>query len=253
MMTEICLGPILLVFTLDDFFFAWILLMLVVASIHYIRKSRKASREHELMTQTKTSKIEDLTDGPCEISGRARAGKRPLRSPLERRQCVCYHFLVEEYVVTRTNNQRRGSWVKYIEDQVPSVFAMKDETGIVDVQFDEAEMHLGVTGKLESDNPPKRIRKFLNERYDKDTQGFFSTKKLRYTERTLVDDEEIYVFGNAKQSRHRKIITSGEMPLIVTDSKGESIEQKREKSSKEKYGYYFAAGAILTFVYWIWH
>ena len=254
MITEIYLEPIFLRITLDDLFFSWVLLMLGIASFYYIRKSRKAAREHELMAQTKLSKIEDLTDGPCEVSGRIRAEKRLLRSPLKGSKCVCYHFLVEEYVSSNSGGKRLGRWHTYIEDQVPSVFSVNDDTGIVDVQFDEAEVHLGVTGRIESgayNDPPKRIQKLLNERYDKDTQGFLYNKKLRYKERILVEGEQIYIFGDAKQAGERKIITSGEMPLIVTDAEEESIEQKRGESSKEKVGYFCAAGAIITLIFWV--
>ena len=161
---------------------------------------------------------------------------------------------MEEYVSSTSGGRRSGRWHTYIEDQVPSVFSVNDDTGIVDVQFDEAELHLRVTGKIESgtlNDPPKRIRKLLNERYDKDTQGFLYNKKLRYKERTLVEGEQIYIFGDTKQSGDRKIITSGEMPLIVTDAEEESIEQKRLESSKVKVGYFCAAGAIITLIFWV--
>ena len=85
MITEIYLEPILLRITLYDLFFSWVLLMLGIASFYYIRKSRRAAREHELMAQTKPSKIKDLTDGPCEVSGRIRS-KKTIKKPAKGQQ-----------------------------------------------------------------------------------------------------------------------------------------------------------------------
>ena len=105
---------------------------------------------------------------------------------------------------------------------------MKDDTGqaVVDsskiklVVEEDRFSRSGFMNDADSD-----LQQLLESRYNKKTKGWIFNKKLRYTERALELDEEVYVFGDASRLGAGWVLRDGEMPLIVSDKGGAAIEQ----------------------------
>ena len=79
---------------------------------------------------------------------------------------------------------------------------MKDDTGqaVVDsskiklVVEEDRFSRSGFMNDADSD-----LQQLLESRYNKKTKGWIFNKTLRYTERALELDEEVYVFGDASR------------------------------------------------------
>ena len=105
---------------------------------------------------------------------------------------------------------------------------MKDDTGqaVVDsskiklVVEEDRFSRSGFMNDADSD-----LQQLLESRYNKKTKGWIFNKTLRYTERALELDEEVYVFGDASRLGDGWVLSDGEMPLIVSDKGGAAIEQ----------------------------
>ena len=105
---------------------------------------------------------------------------------------------------------------------------MKDDTGQAVVDSSKIKLVVekdrfsrsGFMNDADSD-----LQQLLESRYNKKTKGWIFNKTLRYTERALELDEEVYVFGDASRLGAGWVLSDGEMPLIVSDKGGAAIEQ----------------------------
>ena len=128
----------------------------------------------------------------------------------------------------RTFQRNSTYWKTYIKDEQSLPFVVKDDTGqaVVDsskiklVVEEDRFSRSGFMNDADSD-----LQQLLESRYNKKTKGWIFNKTLRYTERALELDEEVYVFGDASQLGDGWVLSDGEMPLIVSDKGGAPIEQ----------------------------
>lgn len=185
----------------------------------------KSNRMFEMMESTPISSISEVQSGATEIKGKVKAKEDILVSPWGRRKCVYYKF---EVVQPKKGD---NSSTTIIKDEKYIPFVVRDETGEVSVETRDAvfEMQLDKhnhSGMYKS-HPPE-LKQLLHTRYGKSTEGLIFSKTLNYCETTLELDEDVYVFGTATRensSRDRAyILQKGEMPLIITDKGGVSVE-----------------------------
>tara|TARA_B100001964_G_C14106701_1_gene541881 strand:- start:268 stop:1038 length:771 start_codon:yes stop_codon:yes gene_type:complete len=190
---------------------------------------RKAKRTRDLMSATETSPIAQLVEGPAEIRGRTATSEEPLISPWRQQSCVHYCFHVEERR-SRTNSKGNTThhWATYIKDELTLPFLVKDDTGqaVVDsskIKLVVEEDRFSRSGFM--DDADDDLKQLLDSRYNKKTQGWMFNKTLRYTETALELNEEVYVFGDASRLGNGWALRDGEMPLIVSDKGGASVEK----------------------------
>lgn len=120
---------------------------LLVVSLHLRRK-------HRLLRDTPTSKVQGVFIGQVEVKGTAKS-PAPLRSFLAAADCVLFHYRIEErwsrtetetYTDSkgnsRTRTTRRTGWKTVAEDFQSQPFYVRDETGDLLVQPDQATLEL---------------------------------------------------------------------------------------------------------------
>ncbi len=207
-----------------------------------IRTRRRAA----VMEETPFTKVARLGRGQepvCKVRGRVFAHDELIRSPLSRRDCVYYHFMVEEKHTSSTgtgkDHRTHNYWVNVVDDKQSVAVSVEDDTGAVSVSLEEAEVVLKSTEALESGtfcDPPERLRRLLHDVYGRSTKGLLFNKQMRYTETVLVDGANVIVVGEAVEGRRGMgLRKSKEVGLIVSD-----------KSDKQLTGHY------RTKAFWYW-
>src|SRR5262245_51435565 len=184
-----------------------------------IRRQRRTAA----LAETPFSKVGRLGRGPrqlCKVRGRVFAQQELIRSPLSRRDCVYYRFVVQEQ---RTHHSKHGShttWVNVVDDKQSVAVHLEDDTGSINIPLDEAEVVLKSAQSQKSgmfNDPPERLRRLLAERYGRSTKGLLFNKTMRYTESVLEDGANVIVAGEVADGRRGPIFRKDEqVGLIVS-------------------------------------
>jgi HEAT repeat protein len=190
----------------------------------------RTQRRSAALAETPFSKVERLGRGPqqlCKVRGRVFAQEELIRSPLSRRDCVYFRFVVQEQ---RTHHSKHGAhttWVNVVDDKQSIAVHLEDDTGAVRIPLDEAEVVLKSAQSQKSgmfNDPPERLRRLLEERYGRSTKGLLFNKSLRYTESVLEDGANVIVVGEADKDRDGMVFHKNEqVGLIVSDKSDEQI------------------------------
>ena len=169
------------------------------------------------------TRVGNLRRGVVKVKGRVVAQESLLTSPLGRRPCVYYRFVVEE--MRRTGGSVRSGggsyWETVIDDKQGLDVLIEDETGQVEVRLEEADVELKseqsqTTGTF--DEPPERLRRVLEDRYGRSTRGLLFNRTLRYTETSLEDGARVVAVGAVEGGRGGVArLASGSVPLMVSD------------------------------------
>ncbi len=182
---------------------------------------------YKLIKDIPTTPINHVQNGMAEIQGkvaaRAEVLKRVLKSPMENKECVYYHFTVEEERRTRTRRSRSRYWSTVIDDEKSVNCAVDDNSGLAEVELLKATLVLDRDSRAREglfSSAPAHLESMLNERYGRSTRGWVFKKNMRYTETVLEVGDPIYALGMAKRERDSVRITDGGPAFIVSD-KGE--------------------------------
>ena len=184
---------------------------------------RKERRIYKLMSRTKTSSINQLTEGPAEIRGRAAISEEPLISPWGKQKCIHYCFHAEAYVIS-PNNKFHWETLTIEKDTLP--FIVNDNTGRVVVDSSKIEFDLKKDKFFDSSSTKSGdsdLKQLLQYRYAITAPN----AKFRCTETSLKLDEEVYAFGDAMRLGNGWVLHDGIMPLIVSDKGGAAVEKNR--------------------------
>jgi hypothetical protein len=164
--------------------------------------------------------VQDLVyhDGPAEVEGTARGDEKGVESLFTGTVCLAYEYEVQEY-----RSSGKSSYWKTLDEGGNSVpFLVEDDTGRVQVDATEAELHL-TPETLElspGDEPPERIARYMRDTEDVEYQD--STLDLgitelnlgnrqKFIERRLDIGESVHVYGTVGNA-------SGEQtPLVISD------------------------------------
>ena len=222
--------PFIVLADSDANIFAYVLLVAgpLLALVFYFLW-RKSKHTRDLMRAPETCSIAQLVEGPAEIRGRTATSEEPLTSPWRQQKCVHYCFHVEERR-SRTNSKGKTThhWATYIKDEQTLPFLVKDD--IAQAVVDSSKIKLVVEEDRFSrsgfmDDVDEDLKQLLESRYNKKTEGWIFNKTLRYTETALELNEDVYVFGDASRLGDGWVLRDGEMPLIVSDKGGASVEK----------------------------
>jgi HEAT repeat protein len=190
----------------------------------------RARRRAATMAETPFSNVDRLGRGPrqvCKVRGRVVAQEELIRSPLGRRDCVYYRFVVQEQRTVHSQNGSHTTWVNVVDDKQSVAVCVEDDTGSVRVPLDEADVTLKSAESQKSGmfrDPPARLRRLLAERYGRSTQGLLFNKTLRYIESALEDGANVIVVGEVANRRGGAVFRKSEqVGLIVSDKKDEEI------------------------------
>ena len=205
------------------------------------RNRLKALRETELVD------VRDLEEGRGKVTGTVVALEEPIKSPITQTACVYFALTVEEEevrLVPYTETRRQGNrtvrvsgtreerkWVQILHDVRYVAFVVKDKTGEAEVEMDGAETVIkekdrkasGDVGKL-SDKAIVRLEK----RYAKDVRGGWTSKKRRYREEVICEDDTLLVMGQVEYTDgdDRPLIAKAKkVPLVVSDQSDEQLQK----------------------------
>lgn len=122
-----------------------------------------------------TSDVSGVAYGVTEVKGKLvlKDEETALRSPLTDSECAWYYYLVEE----RRGSGKNAKWVTIKEVTESKVFYCKDHTGEIQINADKAEV--------------------ISDHYNVKRTG-----SLKYTEKALNLNDELYVIGYANLGEH---------------------------------------------------
>ena len=189
------------------------------------------------MTGTPTTKIEDITGGLTELSGRVPDNADILEAPISGQECAYYRIKIEQY----RSQKDSGGWHQVLEASAPDWMTIDDGTGIAAICLADATFELGRDIRSESggySGAPEEIRERLSSKYGFDTKGWVFNKRLRYTEFRLSSGDMLYAIGEA---------TAGEPPTLKAGPKGLLLSDRPEAILAAGLQFRFvgfAAGAI---------
>ncbi len=185
----------------------------------FLYKSKRHKHTHRNMVRLKPTEIGFLQTGPVEVLGRVKSIKKTVPSPWTRKPSVIYNFWVDKYV-----SGQDGGWCSYVDDWHKTPFLLKDDTGEVTIEAESGDCELKIDRQCESTE--NELKALLQNRYKKKTKGLLLNKTLRFRESFLEEDDQVYVYGEAKQVNGKWVISAGKEPLIINDE-GETLAEEQ--------------------------
>jgi hypothetical protein len=172
--------------------------------------------------------VRELKEGPVKVKGQVVALAETLRSPMLKKPCVYYQFLV-------TGNKSafmRPSTLVHDSGSIPC--AVDDGTGAVMLNFVDTKPDLAVdrhtwTGLLYPDSPD--VVRFVEERYGVRGHGVSTS----YRETILEEGDTIIVLGHVRTNKDGGwVFTKGrKRPLIIWDRTEEQLASRYRRWLKQ--------------------
>jgi hypothetical protein len=180
--------------------------------------------------------VQDLVyhDGPAEVEGTARGDEKGVKTPFTDTVCLAYEYEVEEY----QSSGKHSHWKSLEEGNNWVKFLVEDDTGAVQINGADAELHLSEeTLELSpGEDPPERIARYMAESDEIEQQD--STldlgiteltlgNKQRFIERRLDLDESVHVYGTVGRAPAGEwgsnqvdamLTSDANTPLVISDS-----------------------------------
>ncbi|MEM7825743.1 MAG: GIDE domain-containing protein [Candidatus Aenigmatarchaeota archaeon] len=154
-------------------------------------------KRKRLIEDIPRSKIRSIAMGLVEVYGEVIPAKRMiLRSPLTNSTCVYYKLVIKE---EKTSGKRRV-WVTVKNEEKRTYFYIKDETGLVLVDPNGAE--IDVPAKFEFDSyfgkdPPNFVKKYLLANNIEYKDFFGINKNMRFYEYYIAPRNRLFIMGTA--------------------------------------------------------
>jgi hypothetical protein len=173
------------------------------AGIFSFAKGLSSFHLKRLIENTPTSKVRAAAIGLVEVCGQAVPCGGKLSSPFSREDCIYYRYTIEEY--RRSGKSSRWITVKTGDSRMR--FYVKDDTGMILVNPDEASIDIPVDHEYQSgsgNDPPAKVLQFLSAS-GLNHEGFFGwNKTMRFREYFIAPGDSVYVMGTADMNRRRE-------------------------------------------------
>jgi hypothetical protein len=184
-------------------------------------------RRYRQLIDTRLTPIESLRPGLAKTEGRVRSLEEPLLSPMEGRDCVYYHFIVEE----QRGGGKSAHWVTVVNDQQFIPFVLEDGRDEVEVDLYRAEVEMRHAARTNSglfNSPPPRLEHVLQRRYGASTHGWLFNKTMKYSEVVIEEGDFLVALGEVRdRGRGPLRIGSGhETTLLVSDEHPQDLTSK---------------------------
>lgn len=174
------------------------------AGIYFFYKGLHELRLRRLIQNTPTSKIRSMSMGLVELKGNARFNGAPLISPISKKECVFYSYIVEEY----RNAGKHSRWVKIAGKKSGGKFCIEDDTGKVLIDPTKIRADYKIDLKTQTSRLSPDLDKFLQTKGYK-TTGIFR-RQFRCKETFVEDGDEIYVLAKTSKIENGSIEITGE-------------------------------------------
>lgn len=199
-------------------------------------------RRMMLFAGTPTSKVRSMAMGEVELKGVAEPDPPPdgrlLTAPFTGRDCFYFEVHVEERVTTTDSEGRtRRRWVTRHREDARVPFMLRDETAAALVDPDGAKVDVPADFRERSrmgKDPPPEVVDYLRGQ-GVSFEGLLGINKdMRYTERSLLPGERLYVFGwagdnprveeaTAVRGVEDVMVQKGDGPFVITDRSEEQL------------------------------
>ena len=207
-----------------------------------------------------TSSIKGVFIGLVEIKGTAET-ENEVRSKFTSKPCVSYAWGISEhweYEVTTENTDKDGNttsstttksgWTEIEGGIVLQPFYLKDETGVILINPEKAELEMTESFNFECTNSDSYYYEYgpPNEISD-------STHKRRFFEKTFSLHEKLYIVGQAKIRNDvvaPEIIYDPLCPFFIISSKDE--KQINSNLRWNTWGIVFLGFLIWIGTFWLW-
>lgn len=190
------------------------------AGIYFFFSGLKDLRFRRLIQNLPTSKVRSLAMGLVELKGKARTMEEVLISPIRKRECVFYNYIIEEY----RSSGKSGRWVKVGGESSDRHFYLEDDTGKVAINPKKLTSNLVVDyNKQNQWKMDEEMKKFLKERGYK-VDGFFK-KQYRLSETFIEEGDNLYILGKTKKLPNNFLEVTGEgcKFSMISDHKEEEL------------------------------
>ena len=189
-----------------------------------VYKAIKNTRRARLLARVPWSKTGQLQPGLVKVRGRALAVGGTLRSPLSERECVYYHFQVQEEHgnVGGAQSGRYWYWKTVLNDAQAVPYAVDDGTGSATVRMKSAELVLrpdAIEWPGSRNGTRPELKAMLKKRYGFSTVVWlFFERTLKYRETRIHEGDILLVLGTAREvSGGGWELVRGRAPLLVSD------------------------------------
>ena len=179
-------------------------LLVALVESFLIYKATRNTRRAQLLKNLPLSRIGELQAGLVKVQGQAVAPRGTLRSPLADRECVYFHFQVQEKR-RRHAFPHGGSayWRTVVNDAQSAPCALDDGTGSAVFHMKSAELVLNLdeeerSGFLDTARP--ELEETLQEQYGYSSVGLIFNRTLYYSETRIEEGDELLVLGTARQT-----------------------------------------------------
>jgi hypothetical protein len=203
-------------------------------------------RKKRLIENIPTAKIRSIAIGLVEIFGQVIPIKeRIFKSPFTEKECVYYHFAIEEY----RSSGKNSYWVTIKNGEQRGLFYLKDDTGSVLIDPTGATIEARRDFEYQSGlgkDPPEQVIRFLATN-NLSHEGFFGLNKtMRYRETIIIPNDTLYIMGTAGENPFKKEGTNHVDSIMIQKGKHEKQYYISDKSEKQ----ILKNLAILTYGMW---
>jgi len=177
--------------------------------------------------------------GMVEIYGAARPRGKLMKSPLSKKNCVYYKYVVEE----KRSSGKSSYWATIASGNKTPPFYIEDKTGkvLVDPKKAFIEIPLDLVAKSSTfRDPPEKIKRYLTAAGLKYENFLGLNKTMRFNEWIIKPGDKLYVMGVAGDNPYVKEATAQKGVEDVMIQKGDRfdfyyISNKHEKDILNKY------------------
>jgi hypothetical protein len=183
----------------------------------------RARRERAALEAREVTKISDLVDGSQMVVGKLVAPDEVLTSPMAKKPCVYYSFVVEFVKSVRANKAQTRTWLRLLEEEKGLTCLVSDGSGVVEVDLGAVEFTLrGDTSSTEAYVSPRTVppkaREGILERCDRLDLREIPEHAMQYREVRVQDGCEVQVWGKVDTlSGDRPRFTGVDQAVHVTD------------------------------------
>ena len=133
--------------------------------------------------------------------------KQTLHSPFSNKECLYFKYTIERYV--RSN--KRSYWVTVKQGEAGKYLLVKDKTGTVLVNTENAEVDIPLDNEYGSGflrNPSKHVINFLKSNNLAYESWLGSNLTMRYREYFIAPGDKLYILGTAGKNPFMKLNTA---------------------------------------------
>lgn len=210
----------------------------------FFYKGLKSLKRKRLIENTPTSKVRSTAVGLVEVFGVATACGANLVSPLSKKECVYYKYVVrEKNMLHPIYGFLLNSWRIIGRGESNACFYLRDDTGQILVSPVGADIevarHLKLEMGLKPENPPETLYGFELDSIQsiKDIAGMGKIKIAE--EYYIAPGDKVYVLGSAENRKTRGKDGTDKNENLLILKKGRHnicyISDKGERKIKEKH------------------